>query len=171
MAQVWKTKSLLFCLRYDSLIIFWRQNHVTFIFIKMMPHDLLGQMAYYSCYALSMNLKLTTAEGFCFAYSCFAYMNYCFSFDHQVCFFNEYPWEVKRFAIFTQEWSQEGEKHGFSLHMSRILFAARHCWAAFHMSRQLFAGHMVGSRPMKRKKNLLQMIIDFITVHIYLFIS
>ena len=25
--------------------------------------------------------------------------------------------------------------------------------------RQLFAGHMVGSRPMKRKKNLLQMII------------
>ena len=27
--------------------------------------------------------------------------------------------------------------------------------------RQLFAGHVVGSRPMKRKKNLLQMIILF----------
>ena len=25
--------------------------------------------------------------------------------------------------------------------------------------RQLFAGHVVGSRPMKRKKNLLQMIL------------
>ena len=28
--------------------------------------------------------------------------------------------------------------------------------------RQLFAGHMVGSQPMKRKKNLLRMIILFI---------
>ena len=35
------------------------------------------------------------------------------SFDHRVCFFNEYPWEAKRSAIFTQEQSQEGEKHGF----------------------------------------------------------
>ena len=28
--------------------------------------------------------------------------------------------------------------------------------------RQLFAGHVVGSRPMKRKKNLLQMIMKVI---------
>ena len=28
--------------------------------------------------------------------------------------------------------------------------------------RQLFAGHLVGSRPMKRKKNLLRMIIIMI---------
>ena len=28
--------------------------------------------------------------------------------------------------------------------------------------RQLFAGHVVGSQPMKRKKNLLRMIIIFI---------
>ena len=35
------------------------------------------------------------------------------SFDHRVCFFNEYPWEAKQSAIFTEEWSQEGEKHGF----------------------------------------------------------
>ena len=28
-------------------------------------------------------------------------------------FFNEYPWEEKQSAIFTQERSQEGEKHGF----------------------------------------------------------
>ena len=71
--------------------------------------------------------------------------------------------EVKRSAIFTQEWSQEGEKNGF-------LYA----WAEYYLQpntldgiaheqtiicRQLFAGHVVGSRPMKRKKNLLRMII------------
>ena len=47
MVQVWKTKSLLFCLRYDPLIVFWRQNHITFIFKKMMPFDLLVQMVYW----------------------------------------------------------------------------------------------------------------------------
>ena len=47
MVRVWKTKSLLFCLRYDPLIVFRRQNHITFIFIKTMSHDLLVQMAYY----------------------------------------------------------------------------------------------------------------------------
>ena len=47
MMRVWKTKSPLFCLRYDPLIVFWRQNHITFIFIKTMSHDLLVQMAYY----------------------------------------------------------------------------------------------------------------------------
>ena len=41
---IWKTKTLLFCLRYDLLIIFRRQNHITFIFIKTMSHDLLVQM-------------------------------------------------------------------------------------------------------------------------------
>ena len=34
MVLVWKTKSPLFCLRYDPLIVFRRQNHITFIFIK-----------------------------------------------------------------------------------------------------------------------------------------
>ena len=46
MVRVWKTKSLLFCLRYDPLIVFQRQNHITFIFMKTMSHDLLVQMAY-----------------------------------------------------------------------------------------------------------------------------
>ena len=41
--RVWKTYSLLFCLRYDPLIVFCRQNYITFIFIKMMSHDLLVQ--------------------------------------------------------------------------------------------------------------------------------
>ena len=34
MVRVWNTKSLLLCLRYDLLIVFQRQNHITFIFIK-----------------------------------------------------------------------------------------------------------------------------------------
>ena len=42
-----KPKSLLFCLRYDPLIVFQRQSHITFIFIKMMSHDLLVQIAYF----------------------------------------------------------------------------------------------------------------------------
>ena len=46
LVRVWKTKSLSFCLRYDPLIVFRRQNHIIFIFIKTMSHDLLVQMAY-----------------------------------------------------------------------------------------------------------------------------
>ena len=48
MVRVQETKSLLFCLRYDPLIVFQRQNHINLIFIKMMSHDLLVQMAYWS---------------------------------------------------------------------------------------------------------------------------
>ena len=43
-----RNQSLLFCLRYDPLITFRRQNHITLIFIKTMSHDLLVQMAYWS---------------------------------------------------------------------------------------------------------------------------
>ena len=41
MVWVWKTKSLLFCLRYNPIMVFWRQYHITFIFIKMMSHNVL----------------------------------------------------------------------------------------------------------------------------------
>ena len=54
------------------------------------------------------------------------------------------------------------------LRMSRILFAAR-CLSQTQLDdivheqtiicRQLFAGHVEGFWPMKRKKNLLQMIL------------
>ena len=44
------TKSLLFCLRDDPLIVFRRQNHVIFVFIKTISHDLLVQVAYSSAY-------------------------------------------------------------------------------------------------------------------------
>ena len=59
-------------------------------------------------------------------------------------------------------------KAQFPLRMCRILFEAKHSWTVLRMSRpllfcrQLFAGHMVGSWPTKRKKNLLWMIIQFI---------
>ena len=46
MVRVWKTKSLLICLTDDPLTVFRGQNHVTFIFIKTMSHDLLVQVAY-----------------------------------------------------------------------------------------------------------------------------
>ena len=39
---------------------------------------------------------------------------YCFYHSiNDFVFFNEYLWEVKRSATFTQEQPQEGEKHGF----------------------------------------------------------
>ena len=43
MVRVWKTNSLLLSFRYDQLIVVRRQNHVIFIFIKMMSHDFLVQ--------------------------------------------------------------------------------------------------------------------------------
>ena len=46
MVRVWKTKSLLFWFKIWPTNFFWRRNHITFIFIKMMSHDLLVQMAH-----------------------------------------------------------------------------------------------------------------------------
>ena len=51
-------------------------------------------------------------------------------------------------------------KQWFHLHMTRILFAAKHSWKTLHRSKPLFAGHVVGSRPMKRKKNLYPKIMS-----------
>ena len=34
MVQVWKTKSLLFCVRYDPLIVFQQRNHISIFFHK-----------------------------------------------------------------------------------------------------------------------------------------
>ena len=59
--------------------------------------------------------------------------------------------------------------------MSRILFAAKQSQTQSDgiaheqtiICRQLFAGHVVGSQPMKRKKNLLLMIIKYISFTLY----
>ena len=69
----------------------------------------------------------------------------------------------KRSAIFTQQRSQEGEKHGFFTHLQNIICSQTRLDGIAHeqtiICRQLFAGYVVGSWPMKRKKNLLRMII------------
>ena len=56
----------------------------------------------------------------------------------------------------------------FHLCMSRLLCVAKLSWMTLcfalkwnFICRQLFADHVVGSWPMKRKKNLHQMIIKF----------
>ena len=67
--------------------------------------------------------------------------NNCFIIGSLSLFFNEYPWKVKCSATFMQGQSQEEEKCNFILiHMSRILFAAKHSWTTLHMSRLLFVG-------------------------------
>ena len=72
---------------------------------------------------------------------------------------SDLPW------LFTQEASQEGEKHPFiNMHEQNIGSQTQlNDIANEHtiISRQLFAGLMVDSRPMKRKKNLHQMINNF----------
>ena len=79
------------------------------------------------------------------------------SLDHRVCFFFiEYLWEANRSAIFTQEPPQKEEKRGFIYAVAKYYSQRKKlddiaheqtiiCW-------QLFAGHVVSSRPMKRKK-------------------
>ena len=53
-------------------------------------------------------------------------------------FFNEYPWEAKQSAIFRQERSQEGEKHGFLYTWAEYYLqpntVGRHCaWADHYL--------------------------------------
>ena len=49
--------------------------------------------------------------------------------------------------------------------MSRILFAANHLFVASY-----FVGHVVGSRPMKRKEKIHRMIIIMIIIIIIMII-
>ena len=73
---------------------------------------------------------------------------------------SDLPW------LFTQEASQEGEKHRFiNMHEQNVIGSQTQLnnIAYEHpiISRQLFAGLMVDSRPMKRKKNFHRMINNF----------
>ena len=72
-------------------------------------------------------------------------------------------------AIYTQDWSQQGEKRAFIYARAEYYLQpnikAKQSWMTERMSRplfctHLFAGHVVSSRPMKRKKNLQRMIIN-----------
>ena len=73
---------------------------------------------------------------------------------------SDLPW------LFTQEASQEGEKHPFiNMHEQNVIGSQTQlndiAYEHTIISRQLFAGLIVDSRPMKRKKNLHQMINNF----------
>ena len=77
--------------------------------------------------------------------------NNCFIIRSPSLFFNEYLREAKRSAIFH---ARVIAKHKTQLddiaHEQNII------------CRQLFAGHVVDFRPMKRKKNLQRMIISLV---------
>ena len=76
------------------------------------------------------------------------------SFGHQVCFPRISSESCKFYAIGIAR----RRKACCHLRMSRILFAAKHNWRPLRVSRPLIvvviAGHVVGSWPMKRDKNL-----------------
>ena len=69
-------------------------------------------------------------------------------------------------GLFTQEALQEGEEHPFiNMHEQNVIGSQTQlndiAYEHTIISRQLFAGLMVDSRPMKRKKNLHRMINNF----------
>ena len=75
--RVWKTKSLLFCLRYDQLIVFQTQSYITFIFIRTMLHDLLVHMAYYHTFNAFSFVRL--CQNSCWTtFCCFGFIE-CFA--------------------------------------------------------------------------------------------
>ena len=82
--------------------------------------------------------------------------NNCFIIRSPSLFFKEYLREAKRSAIFTQERSQEGEKRGLFTHEQNSICSQKQLNDIAHehtiICRQLFAGHVVGSRPMKRNR-------------------
>ena len=83
--------------------------------------------------------------------------NIVLSFGHWVSFFMS----ICHFAIFMPKWSQEGEKRCFIYSWADYYLQANTIRWHVHtiICRQLFAGHVVDSLPMKRKKNLHRMII------------
>ena len=91
----------------------------------------------------------------------------CFTIQSPSFFFDKYLWEA---AIFSQERSKEGEKRVSFTHDQIIICSQTQSQTRLdHIAheqsiicRQLFAGHVVGSRPMKRKKTLRGMIMSFI---------
>ena len=95
--------------------------------------------------------------------------NNCFIIRSPSLFFNDHLREVKRSAFFHARTLARRRKAWCCLCISRMLFAAKHSWTTLRIAHeqtiicsQLFAGHVVGFRPMKRKKNLHRMIIDII---------
>ena len=80
----------------------------------------------------------------------------CFIIRSPSLFFNEYRREAKRFSFFYARAFARRRKAWFRLHMSRIVFARKQLDDIPHeqttICRQLFTGHVVDFRPMKREK-------------------
>ena len=75
-------------------------------------------------------------------------------------FFNKFLREAKRSAIFKQDDAKKEKSAVSFMHEQNIICSQTQLDDTEHeqtiICRQLFAGHVVGSRPMKRKTNLHQ---------------
>ena len=63
--------------------------------------------------------------------------NNCLIIQTPSLFFNEYPWEAMRSAIFSARVIAKRRKAWFLLPKSRILFVAKLNWTTLHLSRTL----------------------------------
>ena len=87
------------------------------------------------------------------------------SFDHRVCFFFLMNILGKRSDLpFSRKSDRKKEKSTVSFtHVQNIICSQTQLDGIAHeqtiICRQLFAGHVVGFQPMKRKKNLLPIMI------------
>ena len=89
--------------------------------------------------------------------------NNCFIIRSPSLFFNEYPRHAKRSA-FSHKSDRKRRKSVVSFtHEQNIICSQTQLKAISHeqtiVCRQLFEGHVVGSRPIKGKKKLPRMII------------
>ena len=84
------------------------------------------------------------------------------AFDHRVCFFLMNILGKRSDLPFSRKSDRKKEKNTVSFtHVQNTICSQTQLDGIAHeqtiISRQLFAGHVVGFRPMKRKKNLLRM--------------
>ena len=90
---------------------------------------------------------------------CFAIIEFntdVLSFDHRVRFLMNIFGKRIDLSFSHKTETARRRKAWFHIRDSRILFVAKQSWVTLRMSRPLFAGHVVGSRPMKRKKNCIE---------------
>ena len=91
-------------------------------------------------------------------------VNNCFIIRSPSLFFNEY-------LLFSRKSDRKKEKSVVSFtHEQNIICSQTQLDGVAHeqtiICRQLCAGHVVSSRPMKRKKNLLRIIITIVVIFI-----
>ena len=86
-------------------------------------------------------------------YFAIAEFNNCLTIRSRSLFSNEYLHDAKRSAIFTQERSLKEQEQNIICSQTQLDDIAPEQTI---VCRQLFAAHMVGSRPVKRKKNCIE---------------